>query len=111
MSHILTTECELDRIAPLNVQSEHAETVSSLPNALPEGESVIHVQELSKSRTVALIAILAGVTFISSFSNGLLTVGLPRMAKDLALPGNLLLWYDCSTSWIGDFLFPWSIDY
>lgn len=30
---------------------------------------------------------------VSSFSTGLLTVGLPRMAQDLNLASNLLLWY------------------
>lgn len=49
--------------------------------------------ELSKGRTVTIIATLTGTTVVSSFSTGLLTVGLPRMALDLNLPPNLLLWY------------------
>jgi len=32
------------------------------------------------------------MTVVSSFSTGLLTVGLPTIAEDLNLPGNLLLW-------------------
>ena len=48
--------------------------------------------ELSKGRAVTIIATLTGTTVVSSFSTGLLTVGLPKMALDLNLPPNLLLW-------------------
>jgi hypothetical protein len=52
------------------------------PNFLPHGRSII------------VIAALTGVSFLSSMSTGLLTVGLPRIAVDVKLPANLLLWYD-----------------
>ena len=48
---------------------------------------------LSKWRTVVIISGLAGTTFASSMSFGILTVSLPRIAADLGLPDYLLLWY------------------
>jgi hypothetical protein len=53
-----------------------------VPNFLPHGRSII------------VIAALTGINFLSSMSTGLLTVGLPRMAVDVKLPANLLLWYE-----------------
>jgi len=47
---------------------------------------------LSKARTVFVIATLTGITFTSSMSTGILNIGLPRIAMDLILPENLLLW-------------------
>lgn len=47
---------------------------------------------LPRGRAIIVIASLAGVNFLSSLTNGLLTVGLPRMALDVALPQHLLLW-------------------
>jgi hypothetical protein len=35
---------------------------------------------------------LTGITVTSSVATGLLTVGIPGIAKDLALPDHLLLW-------------------
>ena len=48
--------------------------------------------ELSLVRAVIVIGTLTGITVASSMGSGLLTVGLPRMAKDLDLPNHLLLW-------------------
>ncbi|CAG8397601.1 unnamed protein product [Penicillium salamii] len=50
------------------------------------------VVNLSRSSAVILITTLSGITFVGSMSSGLLTVGLPTIAKDLNLPSNLLLW-------------------
>lgn len=47
---------------------------------------------LPKGRSVIVITQLAGVNFITSFTNGLLTVGLPAIAADLHLKHSLLLW-------------------
>jgi MFS family permease len=52
----------------------------------------------SRAQTAALILSLASVTFCASFSNGLLTVGLPNIAADLQLPSHLLLWPSSSFS-------------
>jgi hypothetical protein len=50
------------------------------PHFLPHGRSII------------VIAALTGISFLSSMSTGLVTVGLPRMAADVKLPAHLLLW-------------------
>ena len=47
---------------------------------------------LSRSRGVIVTTSLTGITFSSSMSVGLLTVGLPVIAVDLHLPEHLLLW-------------------
>ena len=48
--------------------------------------------DFSSIRTFVIIATVACITTASSMSTGLLLVGLPRMALDLQLPDNLLLW-------------------
>lgn len=47
---------------------------------------------LPKVTTAVIFATVTGVTCISSLLAGLVTVALPRMAKDLDLPESLLLW-------------------
>ena len=46
----------------------------------------------SIGRTFLVIGTVTGVTTVSSMSAGILTVALPRMAKDLHLAESLLLW-------------------
>jgi MFS family permease len=45
-----------------------------------------------KSRAWIIIAQLAGINLITSFSSGLITVGLPAIAADLSLDDSLLVW-------------------
>lgn len=47
---------------------------------------------LPKGRYIIVIAQLAGINFITSFSNGLITVSLPVMSAALDLQRSLLLW-------------------
>lgn len=47
---------------------------------------------LPRSSAVIVITALSGITFVGSMSTGLLTIGLPTIARDLSLPDNLLLW-------------------
>ena len=49
-------------------------------------------EALPKGRSWIIIVQLAGINFITSFSNGLVTIGLPAMAADLKLENNLLVW-------------------
>jgi hypothetical protein len=49
---------------------------------------------LTHGRSIIVIAALTGINFLSSMSTSLLTVGLPRMAVDVKLPTNLLLWHE-----------------
>lgn len=52
-----------------------------------------NTEEMSRGRLIVIVGVLFGITTVGSFSTGLLTVGLPRMATDLQLAGNLLIWY------------------
>ena len=87
MSQTLITEVSVDILRP--VSGNEAQSSGEADLILRAGNGT---EELSKTRTVVVIATLTGTTIVSSFSNGLLTVGLPRMAKDVNLAGNLLLW-------------------
>ena len=58
-----------------------------LPLAIdPEGGS------LKLGRIIIIIIALTGVNFLSSLCNGFITIGLPRMASDLSLTDNLILY-------------------
>ena len=48
--------------------------------------------ELSRLRTVVIIFSLTAVTFTSSMSTGLVTIGIPQIASDLHLADHLILW-------------------
>ncbi|KAJ5513772.1 hypothetical protein N7463_003324 [Penicillium fimorum] len=58
----------------------------------PENADDTRTVNLSRSSAVILIITLSGIMFVGSMSGGLLTVGLPTIAKDLNLPNNLLFW-------------------
>jgi sugar phosphate permease len=73
---------ETDRDA----QSLHGLDIQSL-HSLERTDTVT-----SKSRTVVIIICVTLVTAISTLLNGLTTVALPRMAKELSIPDGLLLW-------------------
>jgi hypothetical protein len=47
---------------------------------------------MKQGRIVVIIAVLTGVNFLSSLSNGFITIGLPRIASELSLPEHLMLW-------------------
>lgn len=75
-------------------QSLETSVTDQLSNGQPSPEDAYETQRvnLSRSSAVILITTLSGITFVGSMSGGLLTVGLPTIAKDLNLPNNLLLW-------------------
>ncbi|KAI4215052.1 MAG: hypothetical protein LQ351_002366 [Letrouitia transgressa] len=54
-----------------------------------------NTEEMSRGRLIVIVGVLFGITTVGSFSTGLLTVGLPRMATDLQLAGNLLICVGC----------------
>lgn len=45
-----------------------------------------------RATTLIIITAIAGVTVNSSLVSGIVTIALPVMAKDLAIPDALLLW-------------------
>lgn len=96
MSQTLTNTIPLDTIRPVTGENASVDEYGH-SRIIGEGFSLRSEEgsnAISKTRTVAIIAILTGTTLVSSYSTGLLTVCLPRMARDLSLPTNLLLWYD-----------------
>src|ERR1700761_5631579 len=60
-------------------------------NAVSDEVSV--EEDLSKSRTFVVILSVTVIPSISSLLAGIITVGLPTIARDLGLESNLLLWY------------------
>ena len=99
-----TTTISLESIVPINTDSNRAAVAGAQiseaesPDAQLQRElnGQINIngthKQLSRGMTAALIAILTGINVVGSFSTGLLTVALPRMAQDLHLPDNLTLW-------------------
>lgn len=75
-------------------ESLETSVTHNLSNGQPSLEDDYQTRpvDLSRSSAVILITTLSGITFVGSMSGGLLTVGLPTIAKDLNLPQNLLLW-------------------
>lgn len=57
-------------------------------SARPDETSTI----LPKGRSIIVTVQLAGINFITSFCNGILTIALPTMATELSLKPALLLW-------------------
>ena len=57
-----------------------------------ESGSTLPPATLKKGRSIIVIAQLAGINFVTSFCGGILTIGLPTIAEELALEPALLLW-------------------
>lgn len=52
----------------------------------------INADPHSSAKAASIIGILTGTTFVGSIGTGLVTIALPAIARDLALPAHLLLW-------------------
>jgi MFS family permease len=48
--------------------------------------------QISTGRAISVILTLIGITFLNSMGTGILIAATPRMATDLSLPGQLILW-------------------
>jgi hypothetical protein len=48
---------------------------------------------LSRWQTFIIISTVSGITVLNSMQNGIVTVGLPTIGRDLGLSQSLLLWY------------------
>jgi len=74
-------------------------TVRSTSGNLQDGSAILPQDAtpesavLEKGRSIIVIFLLTAVMFMNSMSTGFITVGLPRIAADLDLSENLLLWY------------------
>ncbi|KAI0122775.1 MFS general substrate transporter [Daldinia grandis] len=94
------TATELETIAPAAPSASlyvtaaprksHNSQVEALPTGLVTGDTTTTV--LSKTRAAVVITQLMGLTLFSSFSNGVVVVGLPSIASTLQLEEGLLLW-------------------
>lgn len=84
----IVSSSRLQDVQPRNNRNRRNGSFSRSP-APPEE---VLIPTLRKSRTIILIAALTGIDFVSSVSDGLVTIGLPQMGVDIGLPANLLLW-------------------
>ncbi|PPJ56841.1 hypothetical protein CBER1_11056 [Cercospora berteroae] len=76
--------------APGRPFSEATPTASNTPSSASIVEGAY--PHLAKSRAWIVITQLCGINFVSSFSNGLVSIGLPTMATAINISNNLLLW-------------------
>jgi hypothetical protein len=84
----LTSDIELERIRsqyegpPLSPESDQA----------PLSGDTITYPNLSKWKTFTIISTVTGITVLNSMQNGIVTVGLPTIGRDLGLSDSLILW-------------------
>jgi hypothetical protein len=90
-----TETLELQAASDIDLSSTFSSgrTHAVLAQAGDGPESGTNSIALRKGTTVIISASIAGVTGISALQNGLVTVVLPKMAKDLKLSDSVLLWY------------------
>ena len=87
------SDIELNRISSLHgvlptKEVEGEREISLEPAMLTEEDS----PDISRTQASFIIVILTGVSFLNTMGSGILTISLPRIAIDLALTENLLLW-------------------
>lgn len=75
------------------VNEKHDDVDVDVESSSTRSESKIDYPSLSKRRSAVVFLSLTGITTASSLTTGLLTVALPKMAEDLGLSQNILLWY------------------
>ncbi|OBT78511.1 hypothetical protein VF21_00985 [Pseudogymnoascus sp. 05NY08] len=76
---------------------EHAESraianVQLVPESPISAPSDLDDGGPKQGRIVVIIAVLTGVNFLSSLTNGFITIGLPRISSELSLPEHLMVW-------------------
>ena len=49
--------------------------------------------DLSRWKTFTIITTVTGITILNSMGNGIVTVGLPTIGRDLQLSDSLILWF------------------
>jgi hypothetical protein len=81
-----TVEIELSRLR--SSQTSHHDQDSE-EQGLTE---VVTYPTLSRWKTFTIISTVTGITVLNSMQNGILTVGLPTIGRDLGLNQNLILW-------------------
>lgn len=71
--------------------SSQVRSSSSTAEGTAEAEAA-DAADIPVWRLVNIVLAVAGISFLSSFSTGVLTIGLPRTAADVGLPEDLTLW-------------------
>lgn len=69
------------------LNAERRNTAASLSSSTNNAD--ISVWQLAN-----IVLAVSGISFLSSFSTGILTIGLPKTAADIGLLEDLILWYD-----------------
>lgn len=72
---------------PNETQSASIDSLSNIQTT-PPSKSI----KVAKLKSTLIVLTLAGVSFLNTLGSGLLTVALPRIAEDIGLAENLLLW-------------------
>lgn len=75
---------------PAAVHIQRKPNEDNIPDRLEATAAPVRVQ--SKGTTTVIITAITGVTTISSLLNGLVSITLPAIAKDLDIPDALILW-------------------
>ncbi len=88
-------------LPPVVVRAESPKSVSDAPETFAPPESnhnvveslVRDVPDLSLAKSILIIGTVCSMMLMNSLLTGVLTVGLPTIAHDVALKESLLLWY------------------
>lgn len=72
------------------LSADHPATTASLSS------SSNHV-DTSVWQLANIVLAVSGITFLGSFTTGLLTIGLPQTAQDIGLSEDLILWCDLAS--------------
>ncbi len=82
--------------------TELAKAEKLKPEILESDMSELETMDLTEKKPAAdtsqlpapgLVAVLSGIMFVGSMSTGIITIAIPIIADDLALPESLLLWF------------------
>jgi hypothetical protein len=82
------------RRSQASTRQEQSQNQYPIDQFLQENAGETTFPTLSKAETVLIISTLTGITAANSMSTGLFTIAIPRIAEDINLPDNLLLWLE-----------------
>ncbi|EEH50438.1 uncharacterized protein PADG_06517 [Paracoccidioides brasiliensis Pb18] len=81
-----------NRLGVLGEDPENRTQVQLHPLAVTDPENVSTTKSLSKSKSAVVVISASSMVFMVSILNGMLTVGLPTMARETNLSEGLMLW-------------------
>ncbi|KAI1259161.1 MFS transporter [Xylariaceae sp. FL1019] len=94
MSTTTTSQTELQTLTPSHNDASPTDLMPGDTTDQITSQSAVSSSPTAPSmaRSAALLTTMALISFLNTFSSGLLTVALPTIAIELSLPQNLLLW-------------------